>query len=396
MKLVPILLAAAGLAASGAPASAERGAACSPGASAAAGAAVRSARAELSEIALEDDDSRVPPAASLRIERVKDRLRDYVRAEMACAPDSPVPEKLAAALAARGGAFAGAQPSPDGDVAPDRHGDVLAYEVSSVDSHPDMMAVVARLGIHCGTDSMLMLYRRTASGWREAMVRRAAPYSEVKGGWGDLRFAVSPKDSRGHWFVATVSITPWCTSAWQGMPYELARPGPAPDRPNVFFRGKNTIYLGDDSDLVVRSEANAFELRHDGSSLDPDILVRRHVRRYSIAGESARRVQPVAETVRDFVDEWITLPWTEAKDWSGRDPALAAAHSGLQAARYKTLGGFASIRGCAGGATQVEIGGREVPGWFLIVRGRASGPWSMEKTARRAATGCTGPDRLER
>ncbi|HYI39843.1 MAG TPA: hypothetical protein VE053_05950 [Allosphingosinicella sp.] len=393
MKLGPILLAAAGLAASGAPASAAQGADCSPAASTAAGAALRSARAELTAIALEEDDSLVPPATSRRIERVKDRLRDFVRAEMACAPASPVPEHLAEALAARGDASAGRPRSSRDQVPPDRHGDLLAYEVSRVASQPDMLAVVARLGIHCGTDSMLMLYRRTAAGWREAMVRRAEPYSEVKGGWGDLRFAVSPKDKRGRWFVATVSITPWCTSAWQGMPYALARPGPAPDRPTVFFRGKNTIYLGNEADLLVRAEPNAFELRHDGSSLDPEILIRRHVRRYSVAGESVRRVQPVAENVRDFVDEWIDSPWAEAKDWSGRDPALPGAHSELQSARYKTLGGFGSIRGCAGGASQVEIAGKEAPGWFLRVRGGTAGPWTVEKVERKAAPSCTGRDR---
>jgi hypothetical protein len=256
--------------------------------------------------------------------------------------------------------------------------------------------VVATLGIKCGTDSMLMLYRREAGRWRELMVRRSEPYSEVKGGWGDLRFAVSPADAQGRWFVATVSTTPWCTSAWQGMPYQLARPGPTPERPRVFFRSKGTIYLGDESDLSLKAERDAVEIRHAGGSLDPDILIRRHVRRYSVAGESVRRVQPVAESVRDFADEWIDSPWVEAKDSSGSDPALAAAHSALQAARYTSLGGFASVRACGGGATQVELGGQEGAGWFLLVRGGAAGPWTMERVARRAAPGCTGPDGLER
>ena len=243
---------------------------------------------------------------------------------------------------------------------------------------------------------MLLLYRHSGAGWEEAMVRRSEPYSEIRGGWADLRFAVSPPDKDGNWFVATLSTTPWCTSAWQGMPYELARPGPSPDRPRIVFRGRNTIYLGNEADLVLKAERDAFEIRHNGSSLDPDILIRRHVRRYLVAGESVQRIQPVAESIRDFADEWIEAPWAEARDWSRSDPALAAAHSALQAARHKTLGGFASIRACAGGATQVEIGGQEGPGWFLLVRGGVAGPWTMERVARRAAAGCAGPDRLNR
>jgi hypothetical protein len=398
MKLGLTLLALAGLAPPGAPPAgapeAEAGR-CARSTVGSAATAMRTARAELMAVPLEGDGTSVPPPAGRRIETVKDRLRGFVRAMMACAPASVEPAALAAAMARRGGV---SDPSPrdSGDPPADRHGSLVAFEVSRVDSHPDMLAVVATLGIKCGSDSMLILYRRTPSGWRETMVRRSEPYSEVRGGWQDLRFAVSPEDDQGGWFVATVSTTPWCTSAWQGMPYELARPGPAPDRPDVFFRGRNTIYLGNESDLQLEAGRDSFEIRHEGSSLDSDILVRRHVRRYSVAGGTVRRVQPVAENVRDFVDEWIDSPWAEAKDWSGSDPALAAAHSRLKAARFETLGGFASIRACAGGTSQVAIGGRDGRGWFLRVRGGAAGPWTVEKVARRAATDCAGPGRLER
>jgi hypothetical protein len=355
---------------------------------------LRMARALLLAVRPSDDGTSVPPPAGRGIEALKDRMRDFVRTMMACAPTSVEPAALAAAMEQRGGVSDGttgdAVPPSDG-----RHGSLVDFEVSRVEAHPDMLAVVATLAIKCGSDSMLMLYRREGGRWRETMVRRSEPYSEVRGGWQDLRFAVSPKDQQGRWFVATVSTTPWCTSAWQGMPYALARPGPAPDRPQIFFRGKNTIYLGNESDLTLKAERDAFEIRNDGSSLDPDILIRRHVRRYAVAGEAVRRVQPVAESVRDFVDEWIVSPWAEAKDWSAADPALPAAHAGLQAALHKTLGGFSSIRACAGGATQVEIAGQEGPGWFLIVHGAPGGPWTMESAARKASTRCAGANRLD-
>lgn len=396
MKGKLALLALAVFAASGAPgdgAAAAQAPACSAERVKAAGAAVRAARSELMAIPLEPDGTLVPPATSSAIERAKDRLRDFVRSEMACAPASPDAEALAGAMAARSGFFtfrASGHPVPE---PPDRHGNSLDYAVRRIDSHPDMLAVVATLGIKCGSDSMLMLYRREGGRWRELMVRRSQPYPEVRGGWQDLRFAVSPGDARGSWFVATASTTPWCTSAWQGMPYELARPGSAPDRPRVFFRGKGTIYLGNESDLELKAERDAFEIRHDGSSLDPDILVRRHVRRYSVAGESVRRIQPVAESVRDFVDEWVDSPWAEAEDWSGSDPAVARAHGRLHSNR-ELLGEFASIRACGNGLIQVEIEGEPGPSWYFLARGGGTGPWRLEGILRRASTGCTGPDRL--
>ncbi|HEX8623623.1 MAG TPA: hypothetical protein VF782_00950 [Allosphingosinicella sp.] len=396
MKPGLTLLALAGLAPSSPPQSdapeAEVGH-CTRAAVGSAAIAMRNARAELMAVPLEDDDTSVPPSTSRRIEAAKDRLLDFVRTMVACAPTSVEPAVLAAAMEQRGGA-PDAPPHDPGSPAPDRHGKVVAYEVSRVDSNPDMLAVIVTLGIKCGSDSMLILYRRTRPGWREVMVRRSEPYSEVRGGWQDLRFAVSPADAAGNWFVATVSTTPWCTSAWQGLPYELARRGPSPDRPRVLFKGKSIIYLGHESDLILKAERDAFEIRHDGSSLDPDILIRRHVRRYAVAGGSVRRVQPVAENVRDFVDEWIDSPWAEAKAWSGSDPGLAPAHRGLKAARDMTLGGFASILACRGGATQIELAGQEGPGWFLLVRGGVAGPWTMERVTRRAAASCAGPNRL--
>ncbi|HEX8469089.1 MAG TPA: hypothetical protein VF620_14925 [Allosphingosinicella sp.] len=398
MKLGLTLLALAGLAPPSAPAAGEpeaQAGRCDRSTVGSAVNAMRMARSVLLAVPQEDDGTSVPPPAGRRIEALKDRLRDFVRTMMACAPSSVEPAALAAAMAQRGGISEGATgdaiPPP-----PDRHGSLAAFEVSRVDAHPDMLAVVATVAIKCGSDSMLILYRREGGRWNEVMVRRSEPYSEVKGGWGDLRFAVSPRGSDGNWFVATVSTTPWCTSAWQGMPYELARPGPAADRPNVFFRGRNTIYLGNEDDLVLKAEPGAFEIRNDGSSLDPEILIRRHVRRYAVSGESVRRVQPVAENVRDFVDEWISSPWAEARGWSGPDPALAGAHSAVEAARHETLGGFGSVRACPGGTTEVRLDDRSGPNWFLLVRGGAGGPWTLERAARRPSKGCTGPGGLPR
>lgn len=356
---------------------------------------LRTARARLLVVPPAEDGTSVPPRAGHGIEALKDGMRDFVRTMMACAPTSVEPVALAGALERTGGVSQGTT----GDAVPpsdNRHGRLVAFEASRVEGHPDMLAVVATLEIKCGSDSMLMLYRREGERWRETMVRRSEPYSEVRGGWQDLRFAVSPKDSRGHWFVATVSTTPWCTSAWQGMPYALARPGPAPDRPSVFFRGKNTIYLGNEADLSIKAERDAFEIRHDGSSLDSEILVRRHVRRYSVTGESVRRVQPVAESVRDFADEWIVSTWAEAKAWSGPDPALAGAHSALQAAHLETLRGFDSVRGCSGDTNEVQLDDRSGPNWFLLIRGGPEGPWTLERAARRSGKQCLSADGLPR
>jgi hypothetical protein len=399
MKAKLALTALAGLAASSAPGAdgpTAGGGTCTRAAAGSAGIAVRTARAGLMAIPPEDADTSVAPSTGERIEAVKDRLRVFVQAMMACAPASVEPAALAAAMAQRGNASAAIASNHADPPELDRHGDWLTYEVSRVEAHPDMLAVVATLGIRCGSDSILMLYRREGTRWRELMVRRALPYKEASGGWQDLRFAVSPPGGDGRWFVATVSTTPWCSSSWQGLRYALARPAEDPGRPNVFLDEKTTTWLGSEEERLVRAERDSFELRHVAGSIDPAVHNRRHVRRYAVSGNSARRVPPVAESLRDFVDEWIVSPWTEAKGWSGQDPELVRIHARLHSDRYPLLGEYASIRACGGGLTQIEIGSDEGPGWFFRARGDVDGPWTLERVARRGSADCSGPNRLRK
>ncbi|HEX8381284.1 MAG TPA: hypothetical protein VF619_12135 [Allosphingosinicella sp.] len=397
MKWKLALAVLAGLAASGA-AGADSSAAdvgtCSRESFGAAAIALRAAKADLMAVALGDPDTSIPPATGRKIEAVKDRLRVYVQTAMACAPTSVEPETLAAAMEQRAGTSD--SPGDPGRPEPDRHGGTLTYEVARVKAHPDMLAVVTTLGIKCGSDSMLMLYRRTRTGWEELMVRRAEPYREVSGGWQDLRFAVSPADARGQWFVATVSTTPWCSSSWQGLRYALARAADDPGRPKVLLDEKTTTWLGAEEELNVRAEEDAFELRHVAGSIDPAVHSRPHVRRYAVSSEAVRRVPPVADSARDFVDEWIASPWAEAKDWSASDPRLAGLHAQLNQGRYELLGEFASIRACRNGRTQVEIRSEKGPGWFFLVRDQRDSPWWMEQARRKADPRCSGHNSLGR
>jgi hypothetical protein len=63
--------------------------------------------------------------------------------------------------------------------------------------------------------------------------------------------------------------------------------------------------------------ARGFTLADIGDqSLDGGILERVNVHRYSVAGDRVTRVPPIAVLPQDFVDEWIGVPWEEARRWS--------------------------------------------------------------------------------
>jgi hypothetical protein len=370
--------------------------ACTSAQVAAPGEAVRTARAALMRIPLGEMDTLVRPDAQRAIEATKDRIVAFVTVVMACTESGTAPATIQRLLAARGDAFEDRTVYTENNLPPDRHGSGLSYEVARVPGHPRMLAVVARLAIECGDDAVLLLFQRRARAWAPVLIRRSPPYREVSGAFGTYRYAVSPPDSRGRWYLATVRRPPWCTSAWSSLYYEFSRPGRTPARPNIFFRASAGDYAGYDDRVTLRAEPARFRLAHDGGFFDPGILIRRHVETYAVAGNRVSRIQPVALNVRDFVDEWLSRDWVEASGWSG--PGLAAVHRRLGAGRdgslYLEQG---PIRRCGSGLHQVEIdprqadpNGRDPPPWYFLVRG--NGPYRLEGATRSQWTRCRGPD----
>jgi hypothetical protein len=52
-------------------------------------------------------------------------------------------------------------------------------------------------------------------------------------------------------------------------------------------------------------------------SIDVVVHNREAIRHFLIDGDRVTRVDPVALSPRDFVDEWLTRPWEESLHWSG-------------------------------------------------------------------------------
>src|SRR6185437_14856484 len=90
---------------------------------------------------------------------------------------------------------------------------------------PGLITVVARFGIECGDDAMLMIFERRGNAWVETLRTTGAPYETVAGGWGTFGYGISPRDRDGHWFVVTKNIAPWCSSTWSEIRYAVLRPG---------------------------------------------------------------------------------------------------------------------------------------------------------------------------
>ena len=139
--------------------------------------------------------------------------------------------------------------------------------------------------------------------------------------------------------MLVASYGPWCTSAWQGIRYEVLRPKAETDAPQVLLNVKDSVYLGGDQLWRLRADAETAQITWTSSfSLDAGILVRQHVARYKIAQNSATRVPPVALYPEDFVDEWSQRPWDEAKEWTAPEALedAEAIHKWLHDSKFYT------------------------------------------------------------
>jgi len=73
-----------------------------------------------------------------------------------------------------------------------------------------------------------------------------------------------------------------------------------------------------------------------------------------------QRIQPVAVSPRDFVDEWIISPWDEASHWSAESSlgVLEQAHTAMSRSEKsdRTLLEYGSVYHCSqGNCYQVEL-----------------------------------------
>ena len=85
--------------------------------------------------------------------------------------------------------------------------------------------------------------------------------------------------------------------------------------------GRNKEYFSPKADVLIEFTQG---------SIDVGVHNREAIRHYVIDQDRACRIDPVALSPRDFVDEWLRTPWNESADWSSA-PALRQWHQKLGA-----------------------------------------------------------------
>jgi len=296
----------------------------------------------------------VPAKGSALISAFKSRMNDYVSASMRCHPGNlnpTVPEKALDGFA--GVKLPGNQFVNPGKQNDDTHyGDALKFEVRA--PQPGLITVVARFGIECGGDAMLMIFERRGNAWVETLRTTGAPYETVAGGWGTFGYGISPRDRDGHWFVVTKNIAPWCSSTWSEIRYAVLRPGADATHPRTLLSRADSIWWGADRYGDLKVDAEGFDLRWRAESMDDGVHNREWIAHYAVDGDRVHRIAPIAETPRDFADEWLRLDWREAKEWTEvKAYGLKSLHDRLQKRRFLD---YVAIRHCKDSDhTEIEV-----------------------------------------
>lgn len=289
-----------------------------------------------------DDPTVVTPAVGRDLEALKDQLQALVAERVACAAADPrkasddvrallqerVPEQL--------------DSGPSAPLMADER--VSAYArridfrvVAEVGARP-RITVITEIGIQCGRDSLLAVFEPDGDGWRERLRWRAPPYGSIADAHGDLQVRLSPVAADGRWHAAATVIAPWCSSAWSTLHYVVLRPGVNPDAPEPLLERRHPIWQDPDDDAPIVT-ADGVEFRFRAGSIDPGVHNRAFIHRYQFEGERLVRVRPVAESMRDFVDEWIIAERDEALAWTRSEARerLRSLKADFDAARGETL-----------------------------------------------------------
>ena len=292
-------------------------------------------------------DPSIPPGAQTAIVTIKARLADLVAAYMRCAAPDIDPKTARREL----GALVHASMPKDVE----RYGDTLDVLVAQPDSH--RMILNAGFNVKCANDDVTQVFALENGLWRERLRLAGGRYKDTAGATDGLEVKLSVADNDGRWFAVTKSVVPWCSSTWSGIKYSVLRPTDDPAKPRVLLNKDDFIWWGSDDFGRLQVGVHDFELRFHAESIDIGLFSREWVRHFSVEGDTVRRIPPFAKNAREFVEEWIQSPWSEAQAWTASGANLKAVHDRLHA---KPNGEFQSVRRCGAVMTQIEIVNEEL------------------------------------
>jgi hypothetical protein len=153
---------------------------------------------------------------------------------------------------------------------------------------------------------------------------------------------------------------------------------------------------------------NGFQLRMEVFTPDTNFITRPGVYCYRVTSTEFERIQPIALNGRDFVDEWLQSPWSDAWKWSAPSASakLEAIHKKIETledpnAKDRPNLTYGPVRTCSDSKAhfQIELDEEwfenqqtrpDKPTFFQIQEGKNS--FTMLSASGQPNSHCTGPD----
>lgn len=275
----------------------------------------------------------------------------------------------------------------------DARGFLGAIEVARV---RDLLIVQAETGIPCGFDETAYVYEWVKNGWRRLVDTTQASegglYVAEQIQW--VSFVNAGKMPRDALLLAVTGVTPVCKEEYRPVHYRVwsVKRG----------SGSSLVVDGREADAFTAMREPAVSARFEGSdllvemdvrSIDSSRRSRVAVRRFNFDTERAVRIAPFALSPRDFVEEWLRAPWSEASNWTraGSRNVLAQVHNDIHARDLRARFGGASQRCAADAAVQVSV--RFADGErFFRVKNDSAGAYQMLEIGSAPGETCTQAD----
>jgi hypothetical protein len=202
-----------------------------------------------------------------------------------------------------------------------------------------LLFVTTSAGIVCTNDESLYVYKRIDGKWQRVLESEQDDHDHYNPqGIDAVHVWQSYAGGRetGPAYVLALGNGGGCASAWHPVYYKIWRVDSSGSKSLIdesgdgYLRGGHYI-VGSivNSPMHFSGPVDAI-IEFTERSVDAVVHNREAVRHFLIEGDRVRRVAPVALSPRDFVDEWMTQPWSASQDWS-LSPELSSWHQKLHA-----------------------------------------------------------------
>jgi hypothetical protein len=209
-----------------------------------------------------------------------------------------------------------------------------------VSSESGLLIITTGVGILCEYDESAYGYKREDGRWQRIWKSEHNDYSDKYAPQNVIAVHVLQTFKDGHEngpaFVMTLGNDGGCASSWRTVYYRVWRVDSVGSKLLIdeaefaWFRAETYSVGSIIQDWRDKNAPVDVLVEFTERSVDAAVHNREAIRHFLIDGDRVRRIDPVALSPRDFVDEWLTQNWNASATWSA-SPMMQQWHRRLHA-----------------------------------------------------------------